>query len=78
MAGSARSSPCGRRRPDAAFEDKNSLARLQGAMGGLTETHAQILVMREFEGRSYQEIGERLGPEPSGRRVRRSSARAAG
>ena len=47
--------------PEVAFEEKNSLARLQGAMGGLTEAHSQILVMRELEGRSYQEISERLG-----------------
>ncbi len=47
--------------PDAAFEEKNSMARLQGAFGGLSETHHQILVMRELEGRSYAEIGERLG-----------------
>ena len=39
--------------PDTAFEEKNSMARLQGAFGGLSEAHHQILVMRELEGRSY-------------------------
>src|SRR5215210_7923051 len=51
----------GSRTPDAAFEEKNSVARLQGALGGLSDAHHQILVMRELEGRSYREIGERLG-----------------
>ena len=47
--------------PDAAFETKQQLDHLQGAFGGLSETHHQILVMRELEGLSYREIGERLG-----------------
>jgi hypothetical protein len=38
-----------------------SLESLQGAFGGLSEAHHQILVMRELEGLSYREIGERLG-----------------
>jgi hypothetical protein len=40
---------------------KQQLDHLRGAFGGLSETHHQILVMREFEGLSYREIGERLG-----------------
>src|SRR3954451_13417244 len=47
--------------PDAAFETKQQLDHLQGAFGGLSETHHQILVMRELEGLSYREIGDRLG-----------------
>jgi RNA polymerase sigma factor (sigma-70 family) len=47
--------------PDHAFENKQSLDHLRGAFGGLSETHHQILVMRELEGLSYREIGERLG-----------------
>src|SRR3712207_6459136 len=47
--------------PEAAFETKQQLDHLQGAFGGLSETHHQILVMRELEGLSYREIGERLG-----------------
>jgi RNA polymerase sigma factor (sigma-70 family) len=47
--------------PDVAVENKQSLEHLQGAFGGLSETHHEILVMRELEGLSYREIGERLG-----------------
>src|SRR3954447_8101802 len=44
--------------PEAAFETKQQLDQLRGAFGGLSETHHEILVMREFEGLSYREIGE--------------------
>jgi RNA polymerase sigma factor (sigma-70 family) len=47
--------------PEAAVEGKQQLEHLQGAFGGLSEAHHQILVMRELEGLSYREIGERLG-----------------
>jgi RNA polymerase sigma factor (sigma-70 family) len=47
--------------PADAVESKQQLADLQGAFGGLSEAHHQILVMRELEGLSYREIGERLG-----------------
>ncbi len=47
--------------PDAAVESKQTLDNLCGAFGGLSETHHQILVLRELEGLSYREIGERLG-----------------
>ncbi|MDQ3723496.1 MAG: sigma-70 family RNA polymerase sigma factor, partial [Actinomycetota bacterium] len=47
--------------PDAAVEGKLALDNLRGAFGGLSATHHEILVMREFEGLSYREIGERLG-----------------
>jgi RNA polymerase sigma factor (sigma-70 family) len=47
--------------PDAAVESKQRLADLCGAFGGLSEAHHQILVLRELEGLSYREIGERLG-----------------
>src|SRR3954465_9397658 len=47
--------------PDVAVDQKMSLAPLCGAFGGLSETHHEILVMRELEGLSYREIGERLG-----------------
>jgi RNA polymerase sigma factor (sigma-70 family) len=47
--------------PDAAVAAKQDLDHLCGAFGGLSETHHEILVMREFEGLSYREIGERLG-----------------
>ena len=47
--------------PDAAVAAKQDLDHLCGALGGLTDTHHEILLMREFEGMSYREIGERLG-----------------
>jgi RNA polymerase sigma factor (sigma-70 family) len=47
--------------PDAAVESKQRLDDLCGAFGGLSEAHHQILVLRELEGLSYREIGERLG-----------------
>jgi RNA polymerase sigma factor (sigma-70 family) len=47
--------------PPAAMESKQKLDDLRGAFGGLSESHHQLLVMREFEGLSYQEIGRRTG-----------------
>jgi hypothetical protein len=38
-----------------------TLDHLRGAFGGLSEAHHQILVMRELEGLSYRQIGEKLG-----------------
>jgi len=47
--------------PDAAVDAKQELDRLCGAFGGLSDSHHEILVMRELEGRSYADIGERMG-----------------
>jgi RNA polymerase sigma factor (sigma-70 family) len=47
--------------PDAAVDTRMSLDHLRGAFGGLSEMHHDILVMRELEGLSYREIGQRLG-----------------
>ena len=47
--------------PEAAVDTRMSLDNLRGAFGGLSEAHHQILVMRELEGLTYREIGERLG-----------------
>ena len=47
--------------PDAAVAAKQELESLCGAFGGLSETHHEILVLRELEGLSYQEIGRRMG-----------------
>ena len=47
--------------PPDAVAAKQELDHLRGAFGGLSDTHHEILVMRELEGRSYREIGERLG-----------------
>jgi RNA polymerase sigma factor (sigma-70 family) len=53
---SAMSSPA----PEAAAETRQALADLQGAMGGLSDAHHQILVMRELEGLSYDQLGDRM------------------
>ena len=47
--------------PDAAVDTKQDLDHLCGAFGGLSDTHHEILVMRELEGLSYKDIGERMG-----------------
>ena len=47
--------------PEAAVDTRMSIDHLRGAFGGLSEAHHQILVMRELDGLSYRQIGERLG-----------------
>jgi RNA polymerase sigma factor (sigma-70 family) len=47
--------------PLEAIDTKEQLDNLRGAFGGLSDAHHQILVMRELEGLSYRQIGERLG-----------------
>jgi RNA polymerase sigma factor (sigma-70 family) len=47
--------------PAAAIESKQSIDDLRGAFTGLSESQHRLLVMREFEGLTYDEIGERLG-----------------
>jgi RNA polymerase sigma factor (sigma-70 family) len=46
--------------PEAAVDTRMSLDHLRGAFGGLSDAHHRILVMRELEGLSYRQIGERL------------------
>jgi RNA polymerase sigma factor (sigma-70 family) len=46
--------------PDTAVIDKERLSHLSGAFDELSDVHSRILVMRELEGLSYREIGERL------------------
>ena len=47
--------------PEASFLEKERLAHLRDALGELSETAQRIVVMREFEGLSYREIGRRTG-----------------
>ena len=47
--------------PHDAVAAKQELNDLCGAFGGLSETHHEILVLRELEGLSYAEIGRRMG-----------------
>ena len=46
--------------PEAALFDKERIDHLRWAMDELSQTHHRIIVMRELEGLSYREIGERL------------------
>lgn len=46
--------------PDASLLDKERFDHLRGALEELSETHHRIIVMRELEGLSYREIGERM------------------
>ena len=47
--------------PDAAVAQKQAIGDLQGAFDELSDAHHRILVLRELEGLSYREIGDRLG-----------------
>jgi RNA polymerase sigma factor (sigma-70 family) len=47
--------------PEVAVESKQQLDDLCGAFRGLSERHHKIIVLREFEGLSYSQIGDRLG-----------------
>src|SRR3954454_3946010 len=47
--------------PVEAVAAKEDLDHLRSAFGGLSDMHHEVLIMRELEGYSYREIGERLG-----------------
>ena len=47
--------------PELVIERKQQLEDLRGAFRGVSELHHRILVLRELEGLSYSEIGERMG-----------------
>jgi RNA polymerase sigma factor (sigma-70 family) len=47
--------------PEAAAETRQALTDLRGALSGLSDAHHQILVLRELEGLSYDQLGQRMG-----------------
>jgi RNA polymerase sigma factor (sigma-70 family) len=47
--------------PEGVLESKQQLEDLRRAIRGVSEIHHRILVLRELEGLSYHEIGQRLG-----------------
>jgi RNA polymerase sigma factor (sigma-70 family) len=46
--------------PETALVTKERLAHLRGAFDELSDVHTKVLVMRELEGMSYREIGDKL------------------
>jgi RNA polymerase sigma factor (sigma-70 family) len=46
--------------PESALITRERLDHLRGALDELSDTHHRIIVMRELEGLSYREIGERM------------------
>ncbi len=53
------------RGPDSSMLDKERLDHLRGALDELSDTHHRIIVMRELEGLSYREIGEKMELTPA-------------
>ena len=53
------------RGPDSSMLDKQRLDHLRGALDELSDTHHRIIVMRELEGLSYREIGEKMELTPA-------------
>jgi RNA polymerase sigma factor (sigma-70 family) len=47
--------------PENAVASKQALSDLCGAFGGLSQAQHDVLVLREFDGLTYEQIGERLG-----------------
>src|SRR4051794_7981082 len=47
--------------PEAAAEVRHGLEQLRDVLGGLSESHRSVLVLRELEGLSNGEIGRRMG-----------------
>jgi RNA polymerase sigma factor (sigma-70 family) len=47
--------------PEIFMERRQQLNDLRGAFGGLSDSQHKVLVLREFEGRSYTQIAEKTG-----------------
>jgi RNA polymerase sigma factor (sigma-70 family) len=67
----------GVRRPDQIFEQRVELQQTVSALNDLPERQRSALVMREFEGRSYEEIARALGANDGAVRQLLNRARSA-
>jgi RNA polymerase sigma factor (sigma-70 family) len=47
--------------PEVAVHQREQIDHLRNAFGGLSDSHHRILVLRELEGLSYRQIGEKMG-----------------
>lgn len=47
--------------PDRALQDKEIRARIEAALGELSANHRAVLIMREVEGLSYEEMADVMG-----------------
>jgi len=64
-------------RADELLERKEAALQVQAALAGLTDDHRLILILREIQGLSYDEIAESIGEELGTVRSRLHRARAA-
>jgi RNA polymerase sigma-70 factor, ECF subfamily len=65
---------------DDPIENMESIRRsaaLRKAINSLPENHRRVIILREIEGREYDEIGEILGCSPGGAKLRALRARRA-
>ncbi len=69
--------PDERYRPDARLDQQEQRRALEAGLARLSQEHRQVLVMREINGLSYQEIGDILGLESGTVKSRIARARLA-
>lgn len=64
-------------RPDELFHRRELRAKVDAAVGRLGDTHREVFVMRELEGRSYEEIAASTGTNLGTVKSRLNRARSA-
>lgn len=62
--------------PESAYARKEKREAIRQALADLSEEHRDIIVLRDFDGRSYEEIADILGIESGTVKSRLSRARA--